>query len=503
MLVCTAILYFVADILLNKVALGDGWQIFWPLNGVTIALLVARPRADWPRLLTAISLGTGAGEYLDGNAFSSMLVQRALSVLEVYVSASLLPRFHSLDTWLRQPRLYPRFAAAVFAGPTISGLLAAAYFHYLQDDPYFAAFNSWALADAMGIAAVLPFVLALRSPEARSLLSPKECLKTVLTLAVAMLVMLGIFMISHYPLIFILYPLLMLVDWMLGLFGSSIALCCACVLMVYLTEHGYGPFAKASDLGMSHYLAVQLYLGFHLLGFLPISILFLERRGMEQELRNSLARTSALASLDGLTGIANRRSLDECLAEQWQAGLVRKTPLALLMIDADHFKEFNDRFGHQAGDDCLRAIASALSGVVTRPGDVVARFGGEEFVALLPDTPLDGARRVGEMLRSAVFELAIAHPGAAKADGSADVEVEPQRVTVSVGCAAMIPTADTQHRQLVKMADEALYLAKRDGRNRVGFCETQTETWQPGMATKKLWARIEALRHQRSRARLP
>jgi hypothetical protein len=123
-LVCTAILYFVADVLLNKVALGDGWQIFWPLNGVTIALLVSHPRARWPALLAAVSIGTGAGEYLDGNAFSSMLVQRALSVLEVYVSASLLPRFHSLETWLRQPRLYPRFAAAVVTGPDIRPGLA-------------------------------------------------------------------------------------------------------------------------------------------------------------------------------------------------------------------------------------------------------------------------------------------------------------------------------------------------------------------------------------------
>jgi diguanylate cyclase (GGDEF)-like protein len=499
-LVCTAILYFVADVLLNKVALGDGWQIFWPLNGVTIALLISRPRAQWPMLLTAVSIGTGAGEYLDGNVFASMLVQRALSVLEVYVSASFLPRFHSLETWLRQPRLYARFATAAVTGPTISGLLAAAYFHYLQGSPYFAAFNSWALADAMGIAAVLPLALALRSPETRSLFSPREWLKTVLTLAAAILIMLGIFMISHFPLIFVLYPLLMLVDWMLGLLGSSIALCCACVLMVFLTEHGYGPFAKPAELGMSRELAVQLYLGFHLLGFLPISILFLERRGMEQELRASLARTSALASLDGLTGIANRRSLDECLNEQWQVGTVRKTPLALLMIDADHFKEFNDQLGHQAGDDCLRAIASALSAVVTRPGDVVARFGGEEFVALLPDTPLEGARRVGEMLRSAVFELAIAHPGATKAE-PAHVEVEPQRLTVTVGCAVMIPSADTSYQQLVKMADEALYLAKRNGRNCVGVCESQTEMWFPGMATKKLWARIEALRQHRARAR--
>jgi diguanylate cyclase (GGDEF)-like protein len=488
--------YFVADNILNKLALGDGWQIFWPLNGVTIALLIMRPRKEWPLLLAAVSLGTGAGEYVDDNPLASTLLQRCLSVLEVSLSAWLLPRFINLESWLRSPGLYPRFAGAVIAGPAISGLLAAAYFHWVDTNPFVAAFNSWALADAMGIAAVLPLVLALRSTQISVLFSSNRWLVSIGTLAVTIGVMTGIFATSQYPLIFVLYPLLMLVDWLLGLFGSSIALCCACVMAVYLTEHGYGPFANTAGLGVSRNLAVQLYLGFHLIGFLPISILFLEQRRIRKELRDSLARTTVLASLDGLTNVANRRTLDTHLEEQWQLATHGQTSLALLMIDADHFKKFNDQFGHQAGDECLRSIAMTLRAQVTRPGDVVARFGGEEFAILLPGTPLEGAQHVAEAIRAAISDLPIAHPESAHLANDAS-NSQARHVTVSIGCAALVPRVNTRFHQLVELADQALYLAKRGGRNRVCIADSGAETWGPGAASRKLRARIEGLRLQR------
>jgi diguanylate cyclase (GGDEF)-like protein len=488
--------YFIGDNVLNKIALGDGWQIFWPLNGVTIALLIMRPRTDWPLLLAAVSLGTGAGEFFDGNSLGSTVVQRCLSVLEVSLSAAVLPRFISLDSWLRSPRLYPRFAAAVITGPALSGLLAAAYFHSVQAQPFVAAFNSWALADAMGIAAVLPLVLAFRSMPVRDLRNANRWLVTTGTLVLALAIMTAIFATSQYPLIFVLYPLLMLVDWLLGLFGSSIALFCACVMAVYLTEHGYGPFANTAALGVSRNVAVQLYLGFHLIGFLPISILFLEQRRMDRELRDSLARTSVLASLDGLTNVANRRTLDSHLEEQWRLATPAKTSLALLMIDADHFKDFNDRFGHQAGDECLRSIAATLRAHVSRPADVVARFGGEEFAILLPNTPLDGAQHVAEGIRAAISQLSIVHPAAAQlATDPAAFQV--RRVTVSIGCAALVPRADTQFHRLVELADQALYLAKRGGRDRVCVADWDSQTWGPGTASRKLLARIEGFRLER------
>jgi len=490
--------YFVADNALNKFALGDGWQIFWPLNGITIALLIMRPRRDWLLLLAAVELGTGSGEYFDDNPLGSTLLQRCLSVLEVTLSAWLLPRFVNLESWLRLPRLYPRFAAAVIVGPVISGLLAAAYFHSVDGKSFAAAFNCWAFADAIGIAAVLPLVLALRSTQISTLFSSNRWLISIGTLAAAIAVITAIFATSQYPLIFVLYPLLMLVDWLLGLFGSSIALCCACVLAVFLTEHGYGPFANTAALGVSRDLAVQLYLGFHLISFLPISILFLEQRWIRRELRESLARTTVLASLDGLTNVANRRTLDNHLEEQWRLATRGQTSLALLMIDADHFKEFNDRFGHQAGDECLRSIAMTLRAQVKRPDDVVARFGGEEFAILLPGTPIEGAQHVAEVIRAAIAELPIAPPESAHPAGEVSTS-EARHVTVSIGCAALVPRIDTQYHELVELADQALYLAKRGGRNRVCVAEAGGETWSPGAASRRLRARIEGLRLQRQR----
>ena len=493
----TAGFYFVADNLLNKIALAEGgWQIFWPLNGVTIALLIMRPGTAWPLLLAAVALGTGAGEYVDNNPLDSTIVQRSLSLLEVALSACMLPRFSNLESWLRSPGLYPRFAAAVLVGPVLSGLLAAAYFHSVEGQPFVAAFNSWATADAMGIAAVLPLVLALRSTQLGTLCGSNRWLINVGTLAVAIAVMTVIFATSQYPLIFVLYPLLMLVDWLLGLLGSSLALCCACVMAVFLTQHGYGPFANTAALGVSRDLAVQIYLGFHLIGFLPISILFLEQRRMDKELREALARTAVLASIDGLTNVANRRTLDGHLEEQWRLATHAQTSLALLMIDADHFKEFNDRFGHQAGDECLRSIAMTLRALVTRPGDVVARFGGEEFAILLPGTPLEGAQHVAEAIRATISDLPIAHPQAAQLldDTSASAA---RHVTVSIGCAALVPRAGMQFHHLVELADQALYLAKRSGRNRVCVADSGAERWGPGAAARKLRARIEGIRLQR------
>jgi diguanylate cyclase (GGDEF)-like protein len=139
-----------------------------------------------------------------------------------------------------------------------------------------------------------------------------------------------------------------------------------------------------------------------------------------------------------------------------------------LLIDVDHFKQYNDEFGHQAGDVCLRAIATALNLQVRRPGDVVARFGGEEFLVLLPDTELEGAGALGEVICAAIYDLAI--PQSVNATG---------RVTVSIGCAAAIPAVEQRFEQLIELADQMLYRAKRGGRN-------QVRTQQTTMSARRL-----------------
>ncbi len=182
-------------------------------------------------------------------------------------------------------------------------------------------------------------------------------------------------------------------------------------------------------------------------------------RAREEELRRANETLSNLANKDALTGIANRRSFDEQLAAEWRRARRGGAPLALLAIDVDHFKKFNDCYGHVEGDACLRRVARVLDDTARRAGDFAARIGGEEFALLLPDTDLAKARVIGEALRESVEALNIAHQGSSSAC-----------VTVSVGVAA---TAGEHGRplpdDLVDRADSALYCAKRAGRNRVIF----------------------------------
>jgi diguanylate cyclase (GGDEF)-like protein/PAS domain S-box-containing protein len=177
--------------------------------------------------------------------------------------------------------------------------------------------------------------------------------------------------------------------------------------------------------------------------------------------RKSLEETLAqLASLDGLTGVANRRIFDESLQREWHRGLRGKLPLSLLLVDVDRFKALNDSQGHPKGDDCLRRIAALLRTTIRRGSDLVARYGGEEFTLLLPETDAAGAEAVGERLRAEIEALALPHA----AGGLGGV------VTVSVGAATIWPSGsdtDVQPRDLVEAADRSLYRAKQTGRNRV------------------------------------
>ncbi len=180
-----------------------------------------------------------------------------------------------------------------------------------------------------------------------------------------------------------------------------------------------------------------------------------------QEQSHALAdaneRLQGLSYLDGLTGIANRRRFDEVLDAEWRRARRAGLPLSLLMIDIDHFKAYNDTYGHHAGDDCLRRVAHALSAALVRAGDFLGRYGGEEFVAILPGAEADQALRTAEDLRTRVVGLGIEH--ASSSAGST--------VSISVGAACVRPGEGESAASLQAAADKALYRAKREGRNRV------------------------------------
>jgi diguanylate cyclase (GGDEF)-like protein len=176
----------------------------------------------------------------------------------------------------------------------------------------------------------------------------------------------------------------------------------------------------------------------------------------ERELRTANRNLEALASIDSLSGLANRRSFDARLEAEWQRAANLQRPIALVMIDVDHFKLFNDNYGHLEGDECLRAIGETLAMAASHKADFAARYGGEEFVLLLPDTGLAGALDIAERLRVAVAALSIDHHFAPFG-----------HVTISIGVASLTPTGATGRQALIEAADAGLYAAKRNGRNQV------------------------------------
>lgn len=175
------------------------------------------------------------------------------------------------------------------------------------------------------------------------------------------------------------------------------------------------------------------------------------------ELTDANNRLTLLANSDGLTGLSNRRFFDEYMDREWRICRRQKTHIGIIMIDVDCFKAFNDLYGHLAGDECLKGVAQAIAGNLRRTSDLAARYGGEEFAAVVPHTDLNGAVSLAERIVEAVRKLEIPHENG----------VSCKLVTVSCGVSSMIPEGDFCHEGLIKKADEALYMAKENGRNRV------------------------------------
>ncbi len=174
------------------------------------------------------------------------------------------------------------------------------------------------------------------------------------------------------------------------------------------------------------------------------------------ELRKANNTLSQMAESDGLTGAPNRRFFDKMLQREWRRAARNTKPLTLLMIDIDHFKLYNDNYGHLEGDKCLKQISQAMNEVLFRPGDFLARYGGEEFAVVLPETDIDGAVHIAEELADSIASLALPHAYSPVST----------YVTISIGIAAVIPAKNKEPENLINLADQALYQAKNQGRNK-------------------------------------
>jgi len=189
------------------------------------------------------------------------------------------------------------------------------------------------------------------------------------------------------------------------------------------------------------------------INFLLSALANMDREGLKR-LNKTLEK---LSKTDSLTGLANRRYFEEFLGSEWKRATRYKYPISLLMIDIDHFKRYNDYWGHQKGDQCLVKLAEVLKEFGRRPGDLVARYGGEEFVVILSNTPSKHAEEIAETIRKKIINLNLSHP-------LSDVL---KVVTVSIGVATVVPSKEKQKDKLIEMSDKVLYEAKSRGRNKV------------------------------------
>ena len=216
-------------------------------------------------------------------------------------------------------------------------------------------------------------------------------------------------------------------------------------------------------------------------GFVAAYLRMLSRRSFEIEsvaeqrnraLQEANKKLAHLSQTDGLTQIANRRFFDDSFSREWKRARRERKPVSLVLFDLDFFKQYNDQYGHLRGDECLRNIAELVASVINRPGDLFARFGGEEFILLLPNTPETGAWAIAEQCRELVESLAIAH------HKSSIAEV----VTISVGVCSLIPEDDMTEHDMLDLTDQALYCAKDRGRNLV--VSANRESFMPRTANQ-------------------
>ncbi len=281
--------------------------------------------------------------------------------------------------------------------------------------------------------------------------------ETLLLLTVPAVATALVFSYNKDPLIFFIFPALLLVVFRLGFPGTVLSIFVIALISICFTVSGHGPLMLITGSNLLHRIVIeQIFLAVAIFTFFPVAALLEERKELEISLQKSEQQYRELAKADALTGLANRRGFDERLEEEWTRAAGTGQSLALLLIDVDLFKSYNDIYGHVGGDACLRCIARVIADTLQRHSDVAARFGGEEFAVILPDTELEAAMRVAENIRQAVAGMNMPHSG------------NPEGLqTISIGVAAGVPGQNGSLVSLLTASDHALYRAKYLGRNRV------------------------------------
>ena len=577
-------LYVLLSILLigNFERTAEGNNIIWLANGLTLAFLLLAPRWRWVPYLVFAFAAMFLGSILIGESPRMSVIYNSLNILEVVIGAMLLKRRSTDLPAFGDGRYLLRFMGfACLLGPAITGVFFAIFMHVTRHADFVSVLQGWAIGDGLGIAVVTPTFTAILQSRMRNLdLLRRRWIYPAMALGATFVV----FSQDQVPILFLVFPFLILVLTQLDLGWAALSTLMVAFIGGWYTVRGNGPLALSTKISaewraevLQLYLATAMFTLYSIsvvlsnlrkiqgelrqiaalhklvvdnsrdvivlgeldgtrtyvspgiksltgwepqdlvgrsirelihpsdlaevemamralragseggtleyrarkrsgdyfwvegslrvyrdpasgrpIGFLNLVRDISERKRSEEHLQSAYRAMETLVVVDALTGIANRRRFDENISTEWRRALREGNKLSLLLIDADHFKRYNDTYGHVRGDSCLKQIADAAMDVVLRPGDLVARYGGEEFAVVLPGTDESGAKAVAEDICQAIRNRRLPH------DSN-----PPGIVTVSIGCATVIPSRGKSPQDLIESADQALYRAKGRGRNRV------------------------------------
>jgi diguanylate cyclase (GGDEF)-like protein/PAS domain S-box-containing protein len=556
-------------------------SLIWVANGVLLAFVLLASRRRWSAYLAVGFAAQIAASAVSGLGWRTNFLLSSLNLFEVLLCAFLLRKGSKTPPRFTNRAYLTRFVIfGVVAGPLATGLLVAALKALFPRLALGSTALEWIASDCLGIGIATPVCVAiLRGDFRHSFHTGRHWIYLPLLAAVTM----AAFSQVSLPLLFVIYPLLVLVLLRMGVGWAALATLFVALVGSWCAIHGQGPFVQSRLLTpMEPTILLQVFIGSAVfllytiayvlereqsivrelekitalhalvsensrdaiiladlsgrrsyvssagesLGWKPEDLLtqsgfamihpndqqraqaivsglnsgaesamiecrilkpdgdyiwveaslrmvhnsatgapsgilnvvrdVSERKIAELRLQEAYNAVEALAVTDALTGLANRRRFDQYLGTEWRRSMRDRQPLSLLMLDVDKFKTYNDTYGHQRGDSCLKQIAEACMDVVSRPGDLVARFGGEEFVVVLPNTESEGAVHIAEEICEALRGRKLPHSGNL-----------PGIITISAGCATLIPRFGKHAPDLIEMADKALYKAKEEGRNQV------------------------------------